>query len=86
MTGFGDIVHRAQAQTVTCQGGESDTPECGGTEPAWGCLAEGKKQVWVTFPEVKVNLLLPGKDTNQSQANDVAEFFFVSHLPRFLQE
>ncbi|XP_059720989.1 epidermal growth factor-like protein 7 isoform X2 [Haemorhous mexicanus] len=60
VTGFGDIVHRAQARTVTCQRGESDTAECGGMKPAWGCLPKGKQQVWVTFPEVQVSLNLPG--------------------------
>lgn len=30
-------------QGLACQGGDSDTPECGGMKPAWGCLAKGKK-------------------------------------------
>lgn len=41
-----------------------------GVKPAWGCLAKGKQQVWVTFLEAQVSLIPPGKDTKQSQAND----------------
>lgn len=65
-------------------------PSVGGMKPACGCLPKGKQQVWVTFPEVQISLILPGKVTNQSQAKDwiyLAEFmFFFSNLSRFLQE